>query len=190
MFTYQHFLRKILLCKREVLNAAVLQSLIKSECITQVKLSQFTTYKVLHLQLRKAIRSDLVVRTGILDFRLAPVKGCSSITLLHSLSTNPDIPTQPVTTIKPSISKLAVLLPQSQIHKSKALPSPKPALLPTISNKLIQSYFLTLFSLTLCQIPQSQQLYTIHTPSLCSRGFSVHTAIWRGLSLAPQTSKS
>lgn len=84
----------------------------------------------------------------------------SNIPPLLSLSTNPDIPssyrspTQPVTTIKPSISKLAILLPQSQVHNSKALTTITHA--STVTHKHcysqsqvnIQRYFLTLLSLT------------------------------------------
>lgn len=57
--------------------------------------------------------------------------------------------TQPITTTKPSISKLVNLFPQSQIHNSKALMTiMQTALSHTTPNKLIQSSFQFLLSLT------------------------------------------
>lgn len=58
----------------------------KSECITQaktklVKLSQCITWKAFYLQFRKIISKDLLVSTRSLDFRLAPVLGCSPHTI-------------------------------------------------------------------------------------------------------------
>jgi len=58
-------------------------------------------------------------------------------------------PTQPITKMKPSISKPGILFPQPQVYNSKALTTiTQTALSPTIPNKPIKSYFQILFSLT------------------------------------------
>lgn len=107
----------------------------------------------------------------------------------------PSVPTQtsPALTEAPHsrsrplnrVFKLAILLPQSQVHSSKTLTTITQGSTVTHNPKSTNSeLFSDSFPSHLCKIPQSQELCIIYTLCLGSCGFSVHTPI---TSLAPQS---